>query len=416
MSTFRPFKAVRPLPAFAEKVAALPYDVMTSAEAREEAKDNPYSFLHVDKAEIDLPLDTDLYSDEVYKKAASNLKSLEADEIMKQDSTPCFYIYEQTWRGKTQTGIVGCASIDEYINGKIKKHELTRADKEADRIRHVDTCDANTGPIFLTYKGNNKINSIIKKYETENMPVYEFTSVGDVKNRIWVVNNDRSDADALRIAFEDVAALYIADGHHRCASAVKVGQKRREENPSYTGEEEFNFFLAVAFPKEELQILDYNRVIKDLNGLSKEDFLKRVNEKFQIETTLNIDPYAPEARHTFGMLLEGKWYKLTAKDGTYPEDDPVESLDVSILQKNLISPVLGIDDPRTDKRIDFVGGIRGLSELERRCADDMELAFAMFPTSLDELIKIADAGELMPPKSTWFEPKLLSGLFIHKLK
>lgn len=416
MSTFRPFKAVRPLPAFAEKVAALPYDVMTSAEAREEAKDNPYSFLHVDKAEIDLPLDTDLYSDEVYKKAASNLKSLEADEIMKQDSTPCFYIYEQTWRGKTQTGIVGCASIDEYINGKIKKHELTRADKEADRIRHVDTCDANTGPIFLTYKGNNKINSIIKKYETENMPVYEFTSVGDVKNRIWVVNNDRSDADALRIAFEDVDALYIADGHHRCASAVKVGQKRREENPSYTGEEEFNFFLAVAFPKEELQILDYNRVIKDLNGLSKEDFLKRVNEKFQIETTLNIDPYAPEARHTFGMLLEGKWYKLTAKDGTYPEDDPVESLDVSILQKNLISPVLGIDDPRTDKRIDFVGGIRGLSELERRCADDMELAFAMFPTSLDELIKIADAGELMPPKSTWFEPKLLSGLFIHKLK
>ncbi|MCQ2461021.1 MAG: DUF1015 family protein [Clostridia bacterium] len=416
MSTFRPFKAVRPLPAFAEKVAALPYDVMTSAEAREEAKDNPYSFLHVDKAEIDLPLDTDLYSDEVYKKAASNLKSLEADEIMKQDSTPCFYIYEQTWRGKTQTGIVGCASIDEYINGKIKKHELTRADKEADRIRHVDTCDANTGPIFLTYKGNNKINSIIKKYETENMPVYEFTSVGDVKNRIWVVNNDRSDADALRIAFEDVDALYIADGHHRCASAVKVGQKRREENPSYTGEEEFNFFLAVAFPKEELQILDYNRVIKDLNGLSKEDFLKRVNEKFQIETTLNIDPYAPEARHTFGMLLKGKWYKLTAKDGTYPEDDPVESLDVSILQKNLISPVLGIDDPRTDKRIDFVGGIRGLSELERRCADDMELAFAMFPTSLDELIKIADAGELMPPKSTWFEPKLLSGLFIHKLK
>lgn len=416
MSTFRPFKAVRPLPAFAEKVAALPYDVMTSAEAREEAKDNPYSFLHVDKAEIDLPLDTDLYSDEVYKKAASNLKSLETDEIMKQDSTPCFYIYEQTWRGKTQTGIVGCASIDEYINGKIKKHELTRADKEADRIRHVDTCDANTGPIFLTYKGNNKINSIIKKYETENMPVYEFTSVGDVKNRIWVVNNDRSDADALRIAFEDVDALYIADGHHRCASAVKVGQKRREENPSYTGEEEFNFFLAVAFPKEELQILDYNRVIKDLNGLSKEDFLKRVNEKFQIETTLNIDPYAPEARHTFGMLLEGKWYKLTAKDGTYPEDDPVESLDVSILQKNLISPVLGIDDPRTDKRIDFVGGIRGLSELERRCADDMELAFAMFPTSLDELIKIADAGELMPPKSTWFEPKLLSGLFIHKLK
>ncbi len=416
MSTFRPFKAVRPLPAFAEKVAALPYDVMTSAEAREEVKDNPYSFLHVDKAEIDLPLGTDLYSDEVYKKAASNLKSLENDEIMKQDSMDCYYIYEQTWKGKTQTGIVGCASIDEYINGKIKKHELTRADKEADRIRHVDTCDANTGPIFLTYKGNDKINAIIKKYQAENMPVYNFTSVGDVKNRIWVVNNDRLDADALRLAFEEVEALYIADGHHRCASAVKVGQKRREENKDYTGEEEFNFFLAVAFPKEELQILDYNRVIKDLNGLSKEDFLKKVNEKFQIETTLNIEPYAPTTRHEFGMLLSGKWYKLTAKEGTYDDSDPVGSLDVSILQNNLISHVLGIDDPRTDKRIDFVGGIRGLSELEHRCADDMELAFAMFPTSLDELINIADAGKLMPPKSTWFEPKLLSGLFIHKLK
>ncbi|MBQ0136133.1 MAG: DUF1015 domain-containing protein [Oscillospiraceae bacterium] len=416
MSTFKPFKSVRPLPAFAEKVAALPYDVMTSAEAREEVVDNPYSFLHVDKAEIDLSPDIDIYSDEVYEKAASNLNSLETDEIMKQDTSDCFYIYEQTWKGSTQTGIVGCASIDEYINGKIKKHELTRADKEADRIRHVDTCDANTGPIFLTYKGNNKIDSIIKKYKTENAPVYEFTSSGDVKNRIWVVNNDRQDVDALKLAFEDVDALYIADGHHRCASAVKVGQKRREENPNYTGEEEFNFFLAVAFPKEELRILDYNRVIKDLNGLSKEDFLKKINEKFQIETTLSLEPYAPEARHTFGMLLEGKWYKLTAKDGTFPENDPVDSLDVSILQNNLISPVLGIDDPRTDKRIDFVGGIRGLSELERRCNEDMELAFSMFPTSLDELISIADAGKLMPPKSTWFEPKLLSGLFIHKLK
>ena len=416
MSIFKPFKALRPLPAYAEKVAALPYDVMTSAEAREKVKDNPYSFLHVDKAEIDLPLDTDLYSEEVYARAASNLRSLETDEIMKQDNYDCFYIYEQTWKGCTQTGLVGCASIDEYINGKIKKHELTRADKEADRIHHVDTCDANTGPIFLTYKGDEKINAIIRQYEKQNSPVYEFTSEGGVKNRIWVVNNDRGDADLLSEAFKNVEALYIADGHHRCASAVKVGQKRREENPDYTGNEEFNFFLAVAFPKEELRILDYNRVIKDLNGLSKEDFLKKVNEKFQIETTLNLEPFAPEARHTFGMLLEGKWYKLTAKDGTFPENDPVASLDVSILQDNLISPILGIADPRTDKRIDFVGGIRGLSELERRCNDDMELAFAMFPTSLDELINIADSGNLMPPKSTWFEPKLLSGLFIHKLK
>ena len=415
MSNFKPFKAVRPLPAYAERVAALPYDVMTSDEAREMVIDNPHSFLHVDKAEIDLPLGTDLYSEEVYAKAAENLKDLETYEIMKQDRFDCYYIYEQTWQGRTQTGVVGCASIDEYINGKIKKHELTRADKEADRIHHVDTCNANTGPIFLTYKGSDEINKLIDIYEKTNMPVYDFTSTGDVHNRVWVVNNDQGVCDKFKAAFESVDAFYIADGHHRCASAVKVGQKRREENPGYTGDEEFNFFLAIAFPKEQLRILDYNRVIKDLNGLSKEDFLKAVNEKFVIETTTGLEPFAPDARHSFGMFLCGKWYKLTAKDGTFDEEDPVKSLDVSILQDNLISPILGIDDPRTDKRIDFVGGIRGIGELERRCSEDMELAFSMFPTSLDELIKIADAGALMPPKSTWFEPKLLSGLFIHKL-
>ena len=415
MSVFKPFKAVRPMPMYAHLVAALPYDVMTSDEAREKVKDNPYSFLHVDKAEIDLPLGTDLYSEEVYKKAAANLKSLETDEIMRQDKTDCFYIYEQTWKGRTQTGLVGCASIDEYIDGKIKKHELTRADKEQDRINHVDTCNANTGPIFLTYKGDEDINKIISTYKKTNLPIYDFESEGEVKNRIWVINNDEGLTDKLQDAFRNVEALYIADGHHRCASAVKVGLMRREENPGYTGEEEFNFFIAVAFPKDELEILDYNRVIKDLNGLSKEDLLKRINENFNIETTLSVSPYKPEARHTFGMYLDGSWYKLTAKPETINESDPVESLDVSILQNNLISPVLGIEDPRTDKRIDFVGGIRGLGELERRCREDSVLAFAMYPTSLDELIAIADAGALMPPKSTWFEPKLLSGLFIHKL-
>ena len=297
----------------------------------------------------------------------------------------------------------------------LNRHELTRADKEADRIRHVDTCNANTGPIFLTYKGNETVDKIIDNYKKTNLPIYDFESEGDVKNRIWVVNNDTGLTDKLEEAFKEVDALYIADGHHRCASAVKVGLKRREENPGYSGDEEFNFFLAVAFPKDELRILDYNRVIKDTNGLSKEDLLKKINENFDIETTLSVTPFKPAERHTFGMYLDKSWYKLTAKPGIINENDPVESLDVSILQKSLIAPVLGIEDPRTDPRIDFVGGIRGLSELERRCGEDCKLAFALFPTSLDELIAIADAGALMPPKSTWFEPKLLSGLFIHKL-
>lgn len=414
MSVFRPFKAVRPMPQYASRVAALPYDVMTSDEAREKVKDNPYSFLHVDKAEIDLPKDTDIYADIVYKTAAANLKSLENDDICRQDNSPCFYIYMQTMNGCTQTGIVGCASIDEYIDGKIKKHELTRADKEADRIRHVDTCDANTGPIFLTYKGNDEINKIVDNYKKVHLPVYDFVSEGDIDNKIWVINDEETVAK-LKDLFSSVPALYIADGHHRCASAVKVGQKRREENPGYTGNEEFNFFLAVVFPKDELRIFDYNRVITDLNGLDFPKFIEKISEKFQIESTDSTEPYRPCERHTFGMFINESWYKLTAKPGTFDESDPVNSLDVSILQNNLISPILGIDDPRTDKRIDFVGGIRGLRELERRVHTDMKLAFSMYPTSLDELIKIADAGALMPPKSTWFEPKLLSGLFIHKL-
>lgn len=414
MSVFRPFKAVRPMPQYASLVAALPYDVMTSDEAREKVKDNPYSFLHVDKAEIDLPKGTDIYSDAVYETAARNLKSLETDEICKQDDMPCFYIYMQTMNGCSQTGIVGCASIDEYISGKIKKHELTRADKEADRIRHVDTCDANTGPIFLTYKGNDKIDKLVADYKKVHLPVYDFVSEGDIDNKIWVINDDKTVSE-LKELFASVPALYIADGHHRCASAVKVGMKRREEKPDYTGDEEFNFFLAVAFPKDELRIFDYNRVITDLNGLDFAKFIEKVSEKFQIESTDSTEPYRPQARHTFGMFINDSWYKLTAKPGTFDENDPVNSLDVSILQNNLISPVLGIDDPRTDKRIDFVGGIRGLKELERRVHTDMKLAFSLYPTSLDELIKIADAGALMPPKSTWFEPKLLSGLFIHKL-
>ena len=414
MSIFKPFRAVRPISVYAEKVAALPYDVMNSDEAREAVKGNPYSFLHVDKAEIDLPKETDIYDSAVYKTAASNLESLERDQICKQDGKPCFYIYEQTMNGHTQTGIVGCASIDDYLNNTIKKHELTRADKEADRIRHVDECNANTGPIFLTYKGNDELSKLIDNFEATHLPIYDFKSDGDVRNRIWIINDSSSIEDIERL-FRDVDSLYIADGHHRCASAVKVGLKRREEHPDYDGTEEFNFFLAVAFPKEQLHIMDYNRVIADLNGLSKDEFINKISDKFSVEEVKGSEPYSPSEPHTFGMFLEGKWYKLSAVPGTYNETDPVKSLDVSILQDNLIAPVLGIEDPRTDTRIDFVGGIRGLKELERRATTDMCLAFSMYPTSIDELIRIADAGALMPPKSTWFEPKLLSGLFVHKL-
>lgn len=413
MAVFRPFKAVRPLPEYASRVAALPYDVMNSDEAREMVKGNPYSFLHVDKAEVDLPVGTELYSEVVYNKAAENLKKLETDGICKQDKTDCMYIYRQIMDGRSQTGLVGCVSIDDYMNNVIKKHELTRADKEQDRINHVDYCDANTGPIFLTYRDNAAVGDIVKAWQAEHEPVYDFISDG-VAQTVWVIDCPET-IKKLSSLFAGIDSLYIADGHHRAASAVKVGKKRREQNPGYTGNEEFNFFLAVLFAQSELAIMDYNRVIKDLNGLTQDEFIAKISESFTVESAPE-SPYKPQEKHTFGMYLGGKWYKLTAKNGTFDASDPVAALDVSILQQNLISPVLGIDDPRTDKRIDFVGGIRGLKELERRAQSDMCLAFSMFPTTVDDLMNIADAGKIMPPKSTWFEPKLLSGLFVHKLK
>lgn len=414
MAIFKPFKAVRPVSEYADKIAALPYDVMNSKEAAEMVKGNPVSFLHVDKAEIDLPEGTDIYDEKVYLKAKENLDALEADGYCKQDDVPCFYIYRQVMNGRSQTGIVGCAAIDDYINGNIKRHEFTRADKEADRIRHVDYCNANTGPIFLTYRSNAELSDIINSWKQSHKAVYDFVTADGIGNTVWVVD-DEAVNEKIAAAFDSTAALYIADGHHRCASAVKVGLKRREENPGYNGCEEFNFFLAVCFPADELEIMDYNRVMKDLAGKNKEEFILAMSEKFTVEK-VGTEAYKPEARHTFGMYLDNEWYKLTAKEGTYPENDPVASLDVSILQENCITPVFGITDPRTDKRIDFIGGIRGLGELEKRCREDMVIAFSMFPTSLEELMAIADAGEVMPPKSTWFEPKLLSGLFIHKLK
>ncbi len=415
MAIFKAFKALRPKKEYASSVAALPYDVMNSKEAREMVKGKPYSFLHVDKAEVDLPENIDIYDEKVYLKAKENLDKLQNDGICIQDESHCFYIYEQIMNGKSQTGLVGCASIDDYKNNIIKKHEFTRADKEADRIRHVDYCNANTGPIFLTYRKNDELSAIVENWKNDHKPTYDFVTEDGITNTVWVIDCDEVN-EKISSLFSDIDYLYIADGHHRCASAVKVGEKRRQETPDYNGKEEFNFFLAVAFPSNELRIMDYNRVMKDLGGKTEKEFMSAMSEKFTVEEYNGEGAYSPKERHTFGMYLGKRWYKITAKEGTFNENDPVRSLDVSILQNNCITPIFGIEDPRTDKRIDFVGGIRGLGELEKRCENDMVIAFSMYPTSLSELMAIADAGKVMPPKSTWFEPKLLSGLFIHKLE
>ena len=412
MAKVRPFKAVRPAPDYASRVAALPYDVMSSDEAREMVKGNPYSFLHIDKAEIDLPLGTDLYSKQVYEKARDNLYGMIRDGVFIEEEKPCYYLYRQIMNGRAQTGIVACASVDDYINNVIKKHELTRADKEEDRCNHVDYCDANTGPIFLTYRARADISQIMEKY-AKNTPVYDFVS-GGVAQTVWIIDKDE-DIAAITKAFSETPALYIADGHHRSASAVRIGKKRREQFPGYDGTEEFNFFLSVIFPDEQLYIMDYNRVVYDLNGLTEAEFLAKIGEKFTVSPASKPEKTLSE-KHSFGMYLGKKWYILRAKDGSFDKNDVIGSLDVSILQNNLLSPILGIGDPRTDKRIDFIGGIRGIGELERRVDNGGAVAFAMCPTDVSELMKIADAGLIMPPKSTWFEPKLLSGLFVHKLK
>ncbi|MBR5409946.1 MAG: DUF1015 domain-containing protein [Clostridia bacterium] len=411
MSTVRPFCAVRPTPEFAAKIAALPYDVMNTEEARVRAEANPLTFLRVDRAEVDFEPGHDPYAPEVYAHAAELLAAYETRGEYRQDGTPRYYIYRQTMGPRSQTGIVGCASVDEYLSGDVRRHELTRADKEADRIRHVDACDANTGPIFLAYRHSDALAAIVAKY-MEREPVYDFVSEGDVGNTVWVA--DEADNEKIAAAFAEINRLYIADGHHRCASAVKVALKRRGEHPDYDGSEEFNFFLAVLFDADELAIMDYNRVIADLNGMTEEEVLTAIGKNFEIEK--QDAPVAPDRRHVFGMYLGKTWYRLTLKEGAADESDPVKSLDVSILQDLVNGPVFGIGDPRTDKRIDFVGGIRGLKELERRCETDMALAFSMHPTSMEELMRIADDERIMPPKSTWFEPKLLSGLFVHKLR
>lgn len=414
MAVVRPFKGIRPQKELVDKVAALPYDVMNTEEAREMVKGNPHSFLHVDKAQIDLDPSINQYDKGVYEKARENLYNMIDGKVYIKDNESCMYIYRQIMDGRVQTGIVGCTSIDDYMKDIIKKHEHTRAEKEQDRINHVDYCNANTGPIFLTYKNVSEVDKIVIEW-TKKEPEYNFVSEDGITHIVWVIN-DKNIVDKLENLFKEVKYLYIADGHHRAASAVKVGQLRREQNPQYTGEEEFNFFLSVIFPAEDLYVMDYNRVVKDLNDLSTEEFLSKVSEKFDMEAYNCCNEYKPEEKGTFGMYLDKKWYKLTAKKETFDEKDPVASLDVSILQNNLLRPLLGIEDPRTNDRIDFIGGIRGLKELEKRVDNGMKVAFSMYPTSIVELMNIADAGEVMPPKSTWFEPKLRSGIFVHELE
>jgi len=413
MAVVRPFKAVRPRPDLADRVAALPYDVMNSDEARQMVVGNPYSFLHIDKAEIDLDPGIDLYDPRVYQQARENMQQMISEGVLQEENQPCLYIYRQIMNGRSQTGIVACCSIDEYLDNKIKKHELTRADKEQDRINHVNICDANTGPIFLTYRKRTEINQIVAEW-SQKTPVYDFPSEDGIQHIVWRID-DQDSLNKLAELFGQVDDLYIADGHHRCKSGVSVGQMRRQENPEFNGEEEFNFFLAVIFPDEDLYIMDYNRVVKDLNGLSQEQFLQEIAAKFSVCPVEAAGPYKPQEKHKFGMYLDGKWYELEARPDSFNANDPVARLDVSIMQNNLLRPLLGIEDPRTDKRIDFVGGIRGLGELERRVNEGMKVAFSMYPTTIQDLMDIADANELMPPKSTWFEPKLRSGLFIHKL-
>ncbi|MEY8350783.1 DUF1015 family protein [Bacillus cereus] len=414
MATIRPFRAIRPVSDKAAQVAALPYDVLNSEEAREVVKGNPYSFLHIDKAEIDLDLAVSPYDNSVYEKASENLQRLIQEEVLIQDEEPCLYIYQLTMQGRKQSGLVVCTSIDEYTDNTIKKHERTRHEKEQDRIRHVDMCNANTGPIFLTYRTKEEVSKFIATWQENHTPIYQFTADDGVEHVIWKI----AETDAISSlveSFEEIPSLYIADGHHRSASAAKVGLMRREQYPNYTGEEEFNFFLSVLFPHDELSIWDYNRVVKDLNGLSEEQFLQQISQYFYVEE-VGVSSYKPNESKTFGMYLDQKWYKLTVKEETYDAHDVVKRLDVSILQDHLLSQVLQIHDPRADSRIDFVGGIRGLEELERLVnRGDYKVAFALYPTSMEDLLAIADAGEVMPPKSTWFEPKLRSGLIIHSL-
>lgn len=414
MATVRPFRAIRPEKGYEEKVISLPYDVMNRQEAAEMAEGNPYSFLHICRAEIDLPEQADPYDISVYEKARDNIKKYIEDGVFLKEEEPALYVYRQTMDGRVQTGIVGCVAVDEYEDNIIKKHEFTRVEKEKDRIRHFDVCDADTEPVFLTYRDDKRIRTIIEGFAAGHKPVYDFVTPEGIGHTLWVID-DRDTVESLVSLFDEVPYLYIADGHHRSASACKVGLKRREENPDYTGDEEFNFFMAAIFPDNDLKIFDYNRVVKDLNGNSSSEFMDKVKAAgFEVED-MGTEIYYPERKHVFSMYLDGRWYRLTAGEEIIP-DHVIDSLDVAVLQNSILGPVLGIDDPRTDKRIDFVGGIRGLEELKKRADSDMKVAFAVYPVDVADLLRVADNDMVMPPKSTWFEPKLGSGLFLHSLK
>ncbi len=412
MAIVKPFKAFRPAGEYVAQIAALPYDVYNRAEAVSVVAENPLSFLAIDRAETAFDSSVDTYDNRVYAKAKELLESRIQEGYFVQEESACYYVYRLTMSGRSQTGLVGLASIDDYQNQIIKKHENTRADKELDRIRHVDTCNAQTGPIFLAYRAKDEIRSIIQKV-MEKEALYDFVSEDGIGHQVWSIS-ETEDIGQIESAFADMQEIYIADGHHRCASAVKVGLKRRAANPSYDGSEEFNYFLSVFFPDEELMIMDYNRVVDNLGGMDENTFLQKLSEIFKV-TPLGEKSTQPVSKGQITMYLGEQWYLLTIPKTCYT-GDPVKDLDVSVLQEYVLEPMLHISDPKTDKHIDFVGGIRGLGELERRVHTDMKVAFAMYPTDIRELFDVADAGLLMPPKSTWFEPKLRSGLFIHSLE
>lgn len=415
MAIVKPFKALRPPKQFVEELACLPYDVMSSEEAARMAQGKKRSLLHITRAEIDCPPGTDIHSEQVYEKAVENFEMFQQNQWLVDDPEARFYIYAQTMNGRTQYGLVGCAATTDYENGIIKKHELTRPDKEEDRMILTRYLNANIEPVFFSYKANPEIDSIVQNI-VENEPAeYDFVADDGFGHHFWPVYNRETNRKIEQIFAGQVPYTYVADGHHRTAAAARIGAEKRAQNPNHTGNEEYNFFMAVHFPDNQLQIIDYNRVVKDLNGLSEADFLKAVEKGFEVEK-MGTEIYKPSQLHEFGMYLSGDWYKLTARQGTYNDNDPIGILDVTVLSAQILEPILGIEDLRTSTRIDFIGGIRGLGELKRRVdSGEMKVAFALFPVSMPQLINIADSGKIMPPKTTWFEPKLRSGLAIHKL-
>lgn len=414
MATIKPFRGIRPPKALVEKVESRPYDVLNSEEARQEAEGNPMSLYHIIKPEIDFPAGTDEHDPQVYPKAAENFQLFQDNGWLIQDDKENYYIYAQTMNGKTQYGLVVCAYVDDYLKGVIKKHELTRADKEEDRMKHVRVNNANVEPVFFAYPDNAVLDALVARYAAKK-PEYDFIApIDGFGHQFWIVD-DEADIAAITAEFAKMPSLYIADGHHRSAAAALVGAEKARQNPNHKGDEEYNYFMAVCFPAGQLTIIDYNRVVRDLNGLTADEFLAKVAENFVVEKK-GTDIYKPSALHNFSLYLEGEWYSLTAKPGTYDDNDPIGVLDVTISSDHILHEVLGIGDLRKDKRIDFVGGIRGLGELKRRVdSGEMKVALALYPVSMNQLMAIADTGNIMPPKTTWFEPKLRSGLVIHKL-